>query len=224
MRCAAVAFVLFAACAQSIGATARVPHPLGAPSTTATDVNYELDIEIRDIKHPEGLAREEVGGVLHPFSNAHAQVLPAYIPARIFHQAALLDVRSPDEVRVDLLLTSEWRELARLDEYTVELLDDRGELVTPQDVVQAAERHKDYEAQYQAWKNVQNVKLPDGDVYAMWAPEHYYVSERVWRGGGEVVFRRSGLVGGSTRSITILLHNRARTLRFTWLFDRPHSL
>ena len=74
MRCAAVAFVLFAACAQSIGATARVPHPLGAPATAATDVNYELDIEIRDIKHPEGLAHEEVGGVLRPFSTAVTRV------------------------------------------------------------------------------------------------------------------------------------------------------
>src|SRR5215831_15766158 len=138
MRCAAVALVLFAACAQSVGATARVPHPLGAPVTTATDVNYELDIEIRDIKHPEGLARDEVGGVMRPFSNAGAALMPSYIPARIFHQAALLDVR--------------------------------GELVSPQDIEQAAERHKDYEAQYQAWKNFQTVKLPDGGVWAMWAP------------------------------------------------------
>jgi hypothetical protein len=224
MRCAAVAFVLFAACAQSVGATARVPHPLGAPATAATDVNYELDIEIRDIKNPEGLAHEEVGGVLRPFSNARAALMPSYIPARIFHQAALLDVRSPDEVRVDLLLTSEWRELARLDGYTVELRDDRGELVAPQDVEQAAERHKDYEGQYQAWKNFQTVKLPDGGVWAMWAPESYYVSERVWRGGGAVVFRRNGLVGGTTRSLTLTLHNSARTLRFTWIFDRPHSI
>jgi hypothetical protein len=224
MRCAAVALVGFAACAPSVGATARVPHPLHAPSTTATDVNYELDIDIRDIKHPEGLAHEEVGGVLHPFSNSRGQILPSYIPARTFHQAALLDVRSPNEVRVDLLLTSEWRELARLDGYTVELRDDRGELVMPQEVDLATERHKDYEAQYQAWKNFQTVKLPGGDVFEMWAPEHYYVSERVWRGGGAVVFRRSGLVGGGTRSLTLLLRSRARTLRFTWLFDLPRAL
>src|SRR5262249_2958523 len=159
----------------------------------------------------------------YPFSREHTALLPAYIPPRTFHQAALLDVRSPDEVRVDLLLTSEWRELARLDGYTVELRDDRGELVSPQEVDQAAERHRDYEATYQAWKNFQTVRLHDGDSFAMWGPELYYVSERVWRGGGEVVFRRSGLVGGSTRSLTLLLRSRARTLRFTWLFDLPHA-
>src|SRR5262245_52442554 len=178
MRCAAVAFVSFAACAQSIGATARVPHPLNAPSTTATDVNYELAIDIRDIKHPEGLAHEEVGGVLRPYSNARDALLPAYIPARTFHQAALLDVRSPDEVRVDLLLTSEWQELARLDGYTVELRDDRGELVSPIEVDQAAQRHKDYEATYQAWKNLQTVRLTEGGGLAMVRANQNLVGEQ----------------------------------------------
>jgi hypothetical protein len=221
MRCAGFALgsLALAACAQSIGATARVPNPLTTTASEAHDVSYELDIEIRDIKHPEGLARDAIG--LGPYASDRA-ILPAYIPARIFHQAALLDVRNPDEVRVDLLLTAEWRELAQLDGYTVELRDDRGELVSPQQVNRAAERHRDYEASYQAWKNFQTVHLPGGETYAMWGPEQYYVSERVWRGGGAVVFRRPGLMGNSTRSLTLLLRSRSRTLRFTWLFDRPH--
>ena len=214
------AFLLLAGCARTVGATVQVPHPLSA-STDVADVRYEVIISIKDIRQPEGLAREQEAGALAPFSQDRP-AMPVYIPAHVFQQAALLSVRGVDEVRVDVMLTADWRELARLDGYVVELRDDRGVLVAPETINPASERHRDYEATYQAWKNFQTVRLPDR-VFAMWAPEEYYVQERVWRGGGALVFRRPGLVRGDTRSLTLLLQNRARTLTFTWVFEKKEN-
>jgi hypothetical protein len=210
----ALACLVLAACARSLDATARVPHPLTTPSS---ETNYALAIEIRDIKQPEGIAQETVGGDQPAVRREHA-MMPVYIPPRTFLQAALLEAHGPDEVRIDLLLTAEWRELARIDGYKVELRDDAGELVAPEEVDATAERHRDYQATYQAIKKFQTAWLPGGEVFTMWGPEEYYVQERVWRGGGAVVFRRPGLLRVATRSLTLTLHNRARTMRFTWLF------
>lgn len=216
----ALVCLALASCARSLDATARVPNPLTAPRT---ETNYTLSIEIKDIKQPEGIAQEQVGGD-QPVYRRDRAVMPVYIPPRTFLQAALLEAHGPDEIRIDLLLTAEWRELARLDGYTVELRDDAGEGVAPEEVDPRTERHRDYQATYQAIKKFQTVWLPLGETFTMWGPEEYYVHERVWRGGGAVIFRRPGLLRAATRSLTLTLHNRARTLRFTWQFDRGAAL
>jgi hypothetical protein len=210
-------------CARTLVGTATVPHPLGVlDGQPHSEADYDITIRIRDLKQPEGLAAATHAGGLAPSSPNQPRFFAGYVGPRYFRQSASLRVATSDVVLVDLALVDEWRELVSLDHYRIELRDDRGVLFGPDDQWMAAESHRDYEGAYQTIRNYQNVTIHDGgDVrqYSMWAPDEYYVQERIYRGRGAVVFRRPALLRSDTRSLTLTLTSRARTLRFTWIFE-----
>lgn len=213
---------LGAGCVRTLTASVHAPNPLSFHDPgQRTEVDYEMIIRIKDLKQPEGMVRGAGLGGYGPGSSAHAALSPGYLDPHYLPQQVALGFASTDEVRFEVTLTDEWRELVHIQNYRVELRDDRGILVRPDENWSSAESHRDYDTHYQAIKNFQNVRLGDGSVFAMWAPEDYYVYERIYRAHGTVVFRRPALLRPDTRSLTLTLTSKARRLRFTWVFDLP---
>jgi hypothetical protein len=221
---AVVAAALSGGCARTIGASTHVPNPLVVAAVGGTsEVTYDVGVLIKDLKQPEGLA--------HPGANqagvnyrGRGGMIPEYIPGRYFPQAATIQYARPDEIHVAVLLTSEWKELTRLEGFQMELSDDRGTTISVTDAWMRSESHRDYEATYQSIKKVQTVRFHEGalsDQHEVWAPEESYVSERVYRGRATLVFHKADLLRRDTRWLTLTLRSRARTLRFTWYFDAP---
>jgi hypothetical protein len=214
------------ACARPLSGTTRVPNPLDARASPDGDAaTYDITIRIKDLKQPEGLAHS--ANLAGPPTGSSRDFLPSYIPPRHFPQSAVLEYSAPNEVRVGVALTAEWRELASLDHYKIELRDDKGLLVAPDDLQTSSSSHRDYEANYAAMKNFQTVRIHDNagtHTFAMWAPEEYSVSERIYRARGTVVFRGADLLRHDTRFLTLSLKSSTRTLRFTWQFDPPADL
>jgi hypothetical protein len=216
-----VVALLGAGCARTLSATVRAPHPLDATDPEArVEASYEVLILIKDIKQPEGLAHGGGPGI-GSFRNAF---LPGYIGPRYFAQTALLRSAARNELRFDISLTAEWRELVSLHDYVVDLRDDRNHVYPVEDRLMTPDRHRDYQATYQAWKNFQTVRIHDGTsaprTFAMWAPEEYYVSERVYHTRGSIVFRAQDLLRPDTHALTLTLRSRMRTMRFTWIFEQ----
>jgi hypothetical protein len=217
---AIVVAALASGCAGTIRGSTHVPNPiLVAQARAADDVAYDVGIFIKDIKQPEGLAYpgETHGGVNY---GGRGGYLPGYIVPRYFAQAAIIQYARAQEVHVAVLLSSEWAEHARLANFQMELSDDRGQVVAASDAWMTLESHRDYEATYQTIKRVQTARLHDGAIYNVFAPEESYVSERVYRGRGTVVFRHVDLLRRDTRWLRLTLRSRTRTLQFTWYFDR----
>jgi len=219
--CTALLLVGGAGCTRTLSVNAHVPNPLGlADARERAEWSYDLTIWIKDNKGPSGLASTySQAGTPRP-DRDHGYLLPAWVEPRQFPQSVLMRA-APDELRFDVALVSEWRELVSLRNYRVELRDDRGLLAAPDDLWNHADTHRDYETTYQVWKNFQTVRVHDGQVsgtYQMWAPEHQWVSERIYRGRGTVVFRGSSILRPDTRSLTLTLTSKARILRFTWIF------
>jgi hypothetical protein len=215
--------VVMGGCARTLGASTRVPNPVVAGAAgAAQETAWDLTIWIRDFKQPDGVGHP--GGHLGPERFAGERSLtPLQVGPYRMPQAAHLRVATTDELRFDLLLTDPWRELTRLEEYAVELSVDRGAELSPQDWWVGSETRRDREVTYEVMRNYQTVHLGT-ETYQMWAPDQYTVRDEIWRGRSTVLFRRPGILGPETRSVTLTLRSRARTLRFTWVFDRPATV
>jgi hypothetical protein len=212
-----------AGCAGAIDAHTRVPNPAALRAAGGeAEVTYDITVWIKDLKQPEGLAWVRSPGAARPMRDAPAMMAGAIMPRR-FPQAAQLVFVDPDELRFELLLTAEWSELVHLGDYEIQLSDERGPLARPTDRWERDRGHRDYEAGYQAWKNFQTVRVHNpGEPtrqFDMWAPEQYYVGERVYRGGGTLRFQRADLLREDTRFLTLELRSRLRRFRFTWQFE-----
>ena len=219
---AVAAAALANGCARTIKASTHVPNPLVAAAVGAGgEITYDVGVLIKDLKQPEGLA--------HPGPNqagvnyrGRGGFLPGYIPGRYFPQAATIQYARPDELHLVVLLTSEWAELAQVEDFQMELSDDRGTTIPVTDAWMRALSFKDYEATYQTIKKVSTARIHDGSLstqHDVYAPEESYVSERVYHGRGTLVFRHADLLRRDTRWIRLTLRSRARTLEFTWFFD-----
>jgi hypothetical protein len=214
---------LASGCAGAITASTHVPNPLVVAAAGASgEVTYDISVQIKDLKQPEGIARPGANqaGVNNGGNGAF---LPGYVQPRYFQQAAMIQFARADEIHFSVLLTSEWKELTRLEHYQMQLSDDRGQVIAATDSWMKARTKRDYEATYQSIKRVQSVRIHEGaqsETYNVLAPEESYVSERVHRGLGTVVFRHADLLRPDTRWIKLTLRSRSRTFQFTWYFDR----
>jgi len=222
-RWRAIAIAAFASgCAGTIKGSTHVPNPIVVAAAGANDeVSYDVTILIKDLKQPEGLAYQgkNQAGVNY---GGRGGDLPGYVAPRYFPQAAMIQFARPEEIRFSVLLTSEWAEHARLGNFKAELSDDRGHVIAATDAWMNLERHRDYEATYQNIKKFQTVRIHDGAVnetYNVVGPEESYVSERVYRGRGMVVFKHPDLLRRDTRWLRLTLRSKTRTLQFTWYFD-----
>ena len=212
------ALVLGAGCSRPLSVSARVPNPLGLDKGERDELNYDLTIWIKDVRSPEGLGSAQTSAGASRLQ-ARSMLPPVRVEGRHFPQSARLRA-SDAEVRFDLALTAEWRELVDVRSYRIELRDDRGVLIRPDDQWNASESHRDYETQYMVWKNYQTARIHDGSMsssYVMWAPETQTTSQRVYRASTVMVFH-GAVVRKDTRSLTLTLHSKQRTLRFTWNF------
>src|SRR5262249_33825082 len=211
-----VAIGLWCGCSRPLTVSARVPNPLGLEKGESEELDYDLTIWIKDAKSPEGLAAVQSGASAASRVRDRAMLPPVWVEGRQFPQSARLRA-SGEEVRFDLALTAEWRELVDVRSYRVELRDDRGVLVRPDDQWSRSESHKDYDTQYMVWKNYQTARIHDGSMsstFVMWAPETQVVSQRVYRASTTMVFH-GPVVRKDTRSLTLTLRSKPRTLRFT---------
>src|SRR5262249_39552518 len=154
-------FVLTSGCSRALSASARVPNPLTLEKGELEELSYDLTIYIKDIKSPSGMANVETGAGVPSRAQGPARLPPVWVDGKQFPQSARLRATAA-EVRFDVALTSEWRELCDVRSYRVELRDDRGVLIRPDDQWSLSESHRDYDTQYLVWKNFQTARIRDG--------------------------------------------------------------